>query len=218
MIFDRLGGRTCMVIFEITMSLDGYVAGPDATLEEPLGKGGERLHEWVYGLASWRRSHGLEGGEESRDSELLEESVAGNRATVMGRRMFSGGEGPWGADPNPNGWWGDDPPFRHPVFVVTHHARDPLVLGETTFTFVTDGPEAALAAAREAAGDGNVNVAGGASVGQQLLRAGLVDELRLHVAPLFLGGGVRLFEGLEPRDLEIQEVIASPRVTHLRYR
>jgi dihydrofolate reductase len=206
------------VIFEITMSLDGYVAGPDATLEEPLGKGGERLHEWVYSLESWREAHGLEGGERNRDSELIEESIAATGATVMGRRMFSGGEGPWSDDPNPNGWWGDDPPFKKPVFVVTHHPREPLVLGSTTFTFVTDGAEAALAQARDASGDRDVYIAGGASVGGQLLQAGLVDEVKLHIAPLLLGGGVRLFEGLEPRDFEIQEVIPSSRVTHVRYR
>ena len=207
------------VQIEITASLDGYVAGPDATLEEPLGKGGERLHEWAYAIESWRQAHGLEGGERNIDSEVLEASLAATGAIVMGRRMFSGGEGAWADDPNANGWWGETPPFGVPVFVVTHHAREQLVLGDTTFTFVTDGPEAALRLAKEAAGDRKVNIAGGASVAQQLLRAGLVDELHLHVAPILLGGGVRLFEGLDGEiAFEITSVVESPAVTHLRYR
>jgi dihydrofolate reductase len=131
--------------FEVTMSLDGFIAGPNQTLEQPLGEGGERLHEWIYGLASFRERHGLEGGETNADSELLEESMAGTGATLMGRRMFSGGAGPWEEDPNADGWWGDDPPFRMPVFVLTHHARETVTKqGGTSFTFVTDGIESAL--------------------------------------------------------------------------
>jgi dihydrofolate reductase len=207
------------VIIEITASLDGFVAGPNATLEEPLGEGGERLHDWVFNIESWRKSHGLEGGERNADSELLEQSIASTGAVVMGRKMFSGGEGPWSDDPNAGGWWGDSPPFGVPVFVVTHHQREPLELQGTTFTFVTDGPDAALEQAREAIDDRDVKIAGGASVAQQLLQARLVDELHLHVAPLLLGGGVRLFDGLDNEvAFEILDVVESPAVTHLRYR
>ena len=138
----------------------------------------------------------------------------------MGRRMFSGGEGPWEDDPNADAWWGDDPPFRMPVFVLTHHERDQVAKENgTTFTFVTDGVEAALEQARAAAGDKNVGIAGGATLVQQYLAAGLVDELQIHLAPVFLGGGVRLFDRLGPNLIELQptRVIESPSVTHLRF-
>jgi dihydrofolate reductase len=206
---------------DITMSLDGFVAGPNQTLEQPLGEGGERLHEWVYGLASWRESHGLDGGERAPDDDVLEESVRATGAVLMGRRMFSGGAGPWEGDENAGGWWGDTPPFGVPVFILTHHPREPVTLqGGTTFTFVTDGIDAALTQARAAAGDRNVAVAGGANVVQQYLRAGSIDELQIHVAPLLLGDGVRLFDelGAERPALEVTRVIASPAVTHIRYR
>ena len=209
------------VFLEISVSLDGFVAGPGPTLERPLGEGGEHLHEWVFGLASWRERHGLSGGERNADSELLAETLASVGAVVMGRRMFSGGEGPWEDDPNADAWWGDDPPFHVPVFVVTHHPRDPLVKqGGTTFTFVTDGVEAAVERARAAAGDRDVQIAGGAAVGQQALRAGLLDELRLHLVPVLLGSGTRLFEAVGPADagLELERPIESATVTHLRYR
>jgi dihydrofolate reductase len=207
------------VTFEITMSLDGFVAGPNPTPEEPLGKEGERLHEWVTGLASWRESHGLEGGVANPDSEVLEESIASTGAVIMGRRMFSGEDGPWG-DPPFEGWWGDEPPFHVPVFVLTHHARETLVKqGGTSFTFVTDGIEAALEQARSAAGEKDVAIAGGAAVIQQYLGAGLVDEFQVHVAPLLLGSGTSLFGELG-RDvaLEVVRVLESPAVTHLKYR
>jgi dihydrofolate reductase len=206
---------------DITMSLDGYVAGPNATLEEPLGEGGEALHEWIYGLASWRESHGLEGGVTGgADDDLLREALERSGATIMGRRMFSGGEGPWEDDPKADAWWGDEPPFHHPVFILTSHPREAeQKQGGTTFTFVTDGIESALAQAREAAGDKDVYVGGGANVVQQYLRAGLVDELQIHVAPLLLGGGVRLFADAEsPTNLELDRVVDSPGATHLRYR
>lgn len=206
--------------FEISMSLDGFIAGPNATLEEPLGEGGEQLHEWVVRLAAWREAHGLSGGETNADSALMEEAQANTGAVVMGRRMFSGGEGLWEKDPNPDGWWGDEPPFRVPVFVLTHHAREPVAKqGGTTFTFVTDGPEAALEQARAAAGDGDVGLGGGASVAQQYLNAGLIDELLIHVVPVLLGNGVRLFENLDPAvKLEQTEAVESPSgVAHLRY-
>jgi dihydrofolate reductase len=207
------------VVLDISSSLDGFVAGPNPSLDEPLGVGGERLHEWVLGLASWRASHGLSGGEQSADSEIVAEGLASTGAVVMGRRMFSGGAGPWEDDPNANGWWGDEPPFRNPVFVLTHHEREPLVLGETRFTFVTDGAEAAVEQARAAAGDKDILVAGGASAAQQVLTSGLLDELQVHLVPIFLGGGTRLFENLPPDvRLERSRVVDSPEVAHLRYR
>jgi dihydrofolate reductase len=206
---------------DITISLDGFVAGPNQTLEQPLGEGGERLHEWVYGLASWRQAHGHEGGETNADSELLEEGIARSGATVMGRRMFSGGSGPWEDDPNRDGWWGDEPPFHHPVFVLTHHPRATVAMkGGTSFTFVTGGIETALEQARAAAGEKDVAVAGGADVAQQYLAAGQLDELHLHIAPLLLGGGVRLFgePGAGATSLERIRVVESPAVTHVSYR
>jgi dihydrofolate reductase len=209
------------VTCDISMSVDGFVAGPNRTLEQPLGDGGEGLHEWVVGLASWRERHGLEGGETNADAEVVEESVQATGAVVMGRRMFSGGEGPWEDDPNADAWWGDDPPFRVPVFVLTHHAREPVVKqGGTSFAFVTDGIESALEQARAAAGDKDVAVAGGASVVQQFLKAGLLDELQIHVAPLLLGGGVSLFDELDtgPIGLEATRRTATPSDTHLRFR
>jgi dihydrofolate reductase len=204
--------------FDITISLDGFVAGPNPSLEHPLGEGGERLHEWMVQLASFRERHGLEGGVRNADSEIQEESVRNVGAYLMGRRMFGGGEGPWGDNPW-EGWWGDDPPFHVPVFVLTHHARDPLTKqGGTTFTFVTDGIEAALEQARAAAGDRDVIVAGGADVARQYLRAGLLDEFQVHVAPLLLGGGTRLFDDLGSVELEGGRVVGSPAVAHLSYR
>ncbi len=208
------------VIFDITMSLDGFVAGPNQTLEDPLGAGGTQLHDWAVATAAWRERHGLEGGEVNADSEVITESLARQGALVMGRRMFSGGEGPWEDDPNAGAWWGDDPPFHLPVFVLTHHQRETVEKEDgTTFTFVTDGIESALAQAREAAGDKDVVVVGGANVVQQYLAAGLIDEFQIHVAPVLLGDGVRLFDHLPgPGELELTRVIDSPRVTHLRYR
>jgi dihydrofolate reductase len=209
------------LICDISISLDGFVAGPNPTLEEPLGEGGELLHEWAFAATSWRESHGLEGGEKNADSDVIEESLRATGAVVMGRKMFSGGEGQWEDDPRVDGWWGDDPPFHVPVFVLTHHARETKVMqGGTSFNFVTDGIEAALEQARAAAEDKDVLLAGGASVVQQYLKAGLLDELQIHVAPVLLGGGTSLFDqlGIEPLGLEATRVIASPSVTHLRFR
>ena len=201
------------LFFDITASLDGFSAGPDATVEQPMGRGGEDLHRWALNAMSWRSSHGHEGGEDNADSDHIQATIDRTGAHLMGRNMFSGGftDG-WEDDPRPDGWWGDEPPFRKPVFVLTHHAREPLTLGETTFTFVTDGPEAALALAREAAGDRDVQISGGADVIQQYLRLGVVEEFTVHVAPVLLGGGVRLFEGLEGVELPIAGTVA-----HLRY-
>ncbi|MDX6386217.1 MAG: hypothetical protein QOD85_19 [Gaiellaceae bacterium] len=213
---------TTQTTVDITMSLDGFVAGPNPTIESPLGAGGERLHEWVYDLDSWRQRHGLTGGERNPDADIVEEGIAATGAVVMGRRMFSGGSGPWEDDPVADGWWGDDPPFGVPVFILTHHPRETMTKeGGTTFTFVTDGIAAALEQARAAAADRNVAVAGGASVVQQYLQAGSLDEIQIHVAPILLGSGTRLFgePGPDlPPGLEITRVIHSPAVTHLRYR
>ncbi len=204
---------------DISMSLDGFIAGPDAGFEKPLGEGGMQLHEWVFGLRAWREPHGEAGGEENRDSDVMAEAFASTGAVVMGRRMFSGGSGPWEDDPNGDGWWGEKPPFGVPVFILTHHEREPVEKeGGTTFNFVTDGIESALEQARAAAGDRDVGVSGGADVVQQYLRAGLLDELQIHAIPLFLGSGVRLFDELNPAQLEITRVVESPAVTHLKYR
>jgi dihydrofolate reductase len=202
---------------QISISLDGYAAGPNQSLENPLGEGGERLHDWAIATASWRAQHGLEAGEHSADSDVIDSVVKGVGAYIMGRKMFGGGDGPW--EESWRGWWGDDPPYHVPVFVLTHHAREPLVMeGGTTFTFVTDGIDSALEQARAAAGDQDVTIAGGATAIQQYLAAGLLDELYLHIVPIVLGGGERLLENVgEPR-LEPVEVVASPAVTHIRYR
>jgi dihydrofolate reductase len=209
------------VVAEISMSLDGYVAGPNPTLEQPLGAGGDQLHKWAVRLKSFREAHGLPGGETGPDDELIAESLRATGAVVMGRRMFSGGEGPWQDDTNANGWWGDEPPFHKPVFVLTHHAREPLVMeGGTTFTFVTEGLESAIEDARAAAAEQDVLIAGGANAIDQSIDAGLVDELLLHLAPVLLGAGARLFDGVGPElpRFEVRRVLESPLVTHLRYR
>jgi dihydrofolate reductase len=208
------------VTAEISASLDGFVAGPNPSLEQPLGAGGEKLHEWVVRLKTWREMHGMDGGETGPDGEMVAESLRATGAVVMGRRMFSGGEGPWEDDPNADGWWGEEPPFHVPVFVVTHHTREPLPMqGGTTFTFVTDGVESAVEQARAAAGDKNVSVGGGASVIQKLMDAGLLDEIQIHLVPVLLGGGVRLLENVGVADLERTEFASSPTgVTHLRFR
>ncbi len=205
--------------FEISISLDGYAAGPNQSEEQPLGEGGEELHEWVVKLAAWRESHGREGGEVNASTPLMEESLSGVGAVIMGRNMFGGGPGPWGEDPW-QGWWGEEPPFHGPVFVLTHHEREPLTLGETTFTFVTDGIESALAQARDAAGGDDVIIGGGANVAQQYLSAGLVDQMQLNVAPILLGGGARLFDGGAGAGLDLESILVvdTPDVTHLRYR
>ena len=206
---------------DITMSLDGFITGPNITLEDPLGEGGESLHEWIFGLKAWREQHGLEGGEEGPDGDLVREGLQQNGAVIMGRRMFSGGSGPWESDPNADAWWGDEPPFHAPVFILTHHEREPVPKeGGTTFYFVTDGIESALEQAREAAGEKDVLLAGGAQVAQQYLKSGLLEEIMLHVSPLILGDGTRLFEGIGPEEatLETMEVVESPAITHIRYR
>jgi dihydrofolate reductase len=198
------------VFAQITMSLDGFVAGPGDSVTNPLGDGGESLHEWIVATAAWQRRHGGEGGEENEESKLVDKDLGRAGAVIMGRRMFDHGEKPWGPEP----------PFGMPVFVVTHREREPLVKGKTTFTFVTGGIEPALEAAREAASGREVEIAGGGQVIGQYLAAGLLDDLLVHVAPLFLGGGPRLFDapGLASVELEPVEVLHAPRASHIRYR
>lgn len=191
----------------ISISLDGFAAGPNQSREHPLGERGELLHQWVF----------AEGGPHPIDADMAERILAGNGAYVMGRHMFGGGDGAW--DESWRGWWGERPPYGAPVFVLTHHEREPLVMeGGTTFVFVTGGLDEALARAREAAGDLDVSVAGGASTVQQVLAAGELDELHLHVAPVLLGAGERLFESVGDVAFEPVEAVTSPAATHLRYR
>jgi dihydrofolate reductase len=209
------------VVSNISMSTDGFIAGPNPSLDEPLGEGGEQLHEWGVRLASWREPHGKSGGDTGPDNDVMEEAFKSGGATVMGRKMFSGGEGPWEDDPKADGWWGDEPPFGHPVFILTHHPREAVTKqGGTTFNFVTEGVEAALDQAREAAGDKDVSVGGGASAIQQALNAGLLDEIQIHVIPVLLGGGTRLFGDEAGGSVELEKirVIDSPDVTHLKFR
>lgn len=203
----------------ISMSLDGFVAGPNQSLKEPLGTGGEQLHKWVFDLEAWRRPHGMEGGVVNESTPVMEEELANIGATIMGRNMFGGGTGPWNTTDPWDGWWGRNPPFRHPVFVLTHHAREPLVMeGGTTFTFVTDGIESALDQARRAAAGKDVALAGGAHVARQYLKAGLVDEVQLHLAPTLLGSGERLFEDADAlKGLAMVKTVATPDVVHLKF-
>ena len=205
------------VTCHVSISLDGFVAGPNQSVDNPLGEGGMRLHQWAFATDTWRSRHGVRGGARNADAEVLDELDQNVGAFVMGRKMFGGGDGPW--DPSWTGWWGDDPPYHAPVFVVTHHVRDPLPMeGGTTFTFVIDGIESALDQARASAGDKDVAIAGGAHTVQQFLAAGLLDELFLHVVPTLLGAGERLLENVGQPELEPVEVVASPAATHVKYR
>src|SRR3954452_13433105 len=205
------------VTANISISLDGYAAGPNQSPDNPLGEGGERLHDWAIATRAWRAEHGREGGEDGVDAEVVARFSRGVGAFIMGRRMFGGGDGEW--DESWRGWWGDDPPYHVPVFVLTHHARESLEMqGGTTFHFVTDGIEAALERARAAAGERDVSIAGGASPVRQSLAAGLLDELYLHIAPVVLGAGERLLEDVGAPTFEPVKVVASPEVTHIKYR
>ena len=201
----------------ITMSLDGYVAGPDQGEENPLGIGGLELHDWVFPLSEFRAMHGGEGGETNASSAVVQERWANIGSTIMGRNMFGPIRGEW--DEPWDGWWGPEPPYHAPVFVLTHHAREPIEMeGGTTFHFVTDGFDAAYAQARETAGDKGVDIAGGASTVRQALLAGVVDELTRDIAPVLLGSGERIFDGVESFGFEPIEVLHSPLATHIRYR
>jgi dihydrofolate reductase len=205
------------VISNISVSLDGFVAGPDQSLDNPLGIGGERLHEWAFATTAWQRRHGGDDAEASVDSEVIDATLHEVGAYVMGRGMFGGGPGPW--DDRWRGWWGDDPPFQLPLFVLTHHERASLeMLGDTTFQFVTGGVDEALRRARAAAAERDVRVVGGATVIQQFLAAGLLDELQLHIVPILLGSGERLLVDCGDPELEPVDVVASPAVTHVTYR
>lgn len=206
--------------FRISMSLDGFVAGPRQSVDNPLGVGGMRLHEWVFPLTIWRAMQGLQGGEVNASTRVVEESLANIGATVMGRNMFGGHPGPWASEKPWNGWWGVNPPFHHPVFVLTHYPRQSLQLeGGTTFMFVTAGIEAALEQARQAAGGKDVALAGGAKAAQQYLAAGLVDEMEINLVPTLLGSGERLFDsvGDELCGLELVRTVAAPNVTHFKF-
>jgi dihydrofolate reductase len=203
----------------ISVSIDGYVAGPNQTMEQPLGANGERLHDWVVELKQWREQAGMEGGVENVSSAVVADEYANVGAEIMGRGKFGPPQrGAWDGD-RWQGWWGDQPPFHKPVFVLTHHPREPLTLADTTFTFVTDGIEDALGRAREASGDKDVFIGGGANVINEYLAAGLLDELELHLVPIVLGGGARLFEGVaQGVRLEPMRMVEAPGVTHLKYR
>ena len=206
--------------FRISISLDGFVAGPNQSVDNPLGVGAEHLHDWVVPLKVWREPHGLEGGEVNESTRVVEESLVNIGATIMGRNMFGGHPGNWDREKPWMGWWGKNPPFHHPVFVLTHHERDPLVMeGGTTFHFATSGIETALDEARRAAGGKDVALAGGASAARQYLVAGLVDEMELSVSPILLGSGERLFDdvGTDLHGLELVRTVAAPNVTHLKF-
>ena len=205
---------------KIAMSLDGFVAGPHQSVDNPLGVGGMRLHEWVVPLKVWRSEHGMEGGEENESSRVVGESLANIGATIMGRKMFGGHPGRWNREKPWLGWWGATPPFHHPVFVLTHHPRRPLEMkGGTTFFFVTEGIQSALEQAREAAAGKDVSLAGGANAAQQFLSAGLVDEMEIHLVPTLLGNGERLFDGIGDNlhGMELVRTVARPAVTHLKF-
>lgn len=195
--------RMSQVTCDLTISLDGYLAGPNQSMADPLGEGGESLHRWQF--------------EEPEAHAAEREGILAAGAFIMGRNMFAGpGPGPWAEDWR--GWWGEEPPYHAPVFVLTHHERKPLEMeGGTTFNFVTDGIEAALTQAREAAGSKDVAIAGGARTARQYLSAGLIDELRLHIAPMVLGAGQRLLDGVGNLKLEPTEVRGTSLVTHIRY-
>jgi dihydrofolate reductase len=204
----------------ITMSLDGYVAGPDQDEQNPLGVGAMALHDWFFPLKEFREMHGERDGEVNASSPVVQERRANIGATIMGRNMFGPVRGPW-PDESWRGWWGEDPPYHHPVFVLTHHARQPLEMeGRTTFHFVTDGIESALARAQEAAAEQDIWLAGGGSVVNQYLAAGLVDEIDLSVSPVILGAGERLFAGLKRGAVKLEQLraVEAPGVTHIKYR
>jgi dihydrofolate reductase len=205
-------------VHNVTMSLDGYAAGPDQSRDDPLGVGGEHLHDWIVGTRIWRQVHGMDGGSEGLDNDFVARDQVGIRATIMGRNMFGPIRGPWDGELW-TGWWGDEPPFHQPVFVLTHHARPSIPMeGGTTFHFVTDGIEAALARAVEAAGGADVRLAGGSATIQQYLRAGLVDEMHIAIAPILLGHGERLFDNLNDgwTGYEVAEMVSSSAATHAR--
>jgi dihydrofolate reductase len=206
---------------QITISLDGYMAGPNQSEENPLGEGGEALHEWAFKQAAFRSQHGMgEGGETGPSNDVLGAGQRNIGAVVMGRNMFGPVRGAW-PDEDWKGWWGEDPPFHCPVYVLTHHARDPFELENgNSFHFVTGGIEVAMAEAREAADDQDVAVGGGASTLQQAIAAGLLDEIVVHQVPILLGGGERLFDHLAAgaAKVALTDVVEGAEALHLTYR
>src|SRR6187402_2255385 len=212
----RYGGAVGKVKCQIAVSADGYLAGPNQSEERGLGEGGEALHEWAFKTRFFQEIHGREGGEGGVSDDVVREASANSNAIVMGRNMFGPVRGPW-TEPLWEGWWGDEPPFGVPVFVLTHYEREPLTLGKTTFHFVTEGIERAVELAREAAGNGHVSIGGGETI-QETIRAGLLDELLINQVPVILGGGVRLLDGIPPSvKLEQTRVVEAPGVAHLFY-
>lgn len=206
-------------VHSFSVSIDGYAAGPNQSLDNPLGVGGLSLHEWVFATRTFQASHGPGGGEEGVDDRFAAAGEAGIGATIMGRNMFGPIRGPWD-DADWRGWWGDNPPFHHPVFVLTHFGRPPIEMeGGTIFHFVTDGIHAAFERAMAAAGGKDVRLGGGVATVQHYLRAGLVDEMHLVVVPILLGRGERLFDRLDggPAGLECVEFVCSPSVAHARF-
>lgn len=200
------------------MSLDGFIAGPNQGREQPLGVGGDRLHEWAFPLRAFKEMHGQEGGEVNDSNAIIESAFKDIGASIMGRNMFGGSPGPWDARQPWNGWWGDKPPFGQPVYVLTHHPRQPLAFDNgTTFTFVTGGIQSALEQARQAAGKKDIGLGGGANVAQQFLAAGLVDEMLISLVPILLGSGERLFDrvGTDLCGLELARTVPAPGVVHL---
>jgi dihydrofolate reductase len=200
-----------------TISIDGYGAGPNQTVENPLGVGGEELHDWLVATESWLQLHGKKGGVSGPDDEFARRAARNVGAWIMGRNMFAPSRGPWPND-EWKGWWGKNPPYHAPVFVLTHHARQPIELqGGTTFHFVTGGPAEALERAREAAGDKDIQISGGASTVQQYLRAGLIDEMHIAISPRLLGGGARLFEDVDPGALgyDVTQFVGTEKALHV---
>jgi dihydrofolate reductase len=205
-------------VHNFSISLDGYGAGPDQSLDHPLGLGGQRLHEWAFATRTYRQMFDMDDGDAGLDDSFAGQGDVGIGATIMGRNMFGPVRGSWGSE-DWLGWWGDDPPFHHPVFVLTHQPRASITMeGGTTFHFVTDGLHAALERALEAADGRDVRIGGGVATIQQYLRAGLIDELHLAIVPILLGSGERLFDHLNDALLGYRcvEFASSPSVAHAR--
>jgi dihydrofolate reductase len=210
---------TKLRVHNFAITVDGCSAGPDQSRKDPAGVGGERILGWVHETRSFHRSFGIDGGKEGVDDAFMTRGIAGIGATIMGRNMFGPVRGRWEDSEEWSGWWGDEPPFHHPVFVLTHHRRDPITLsGGTIFHFVTGGIEDALEQAVEAAAGADVRVGGGPATVRQFLRAGLVDEMHLAIVPVLLGRGERVFDDHAlTTDFECVEFVSSPAVAHARF-